>query len=149
MGYGVELKCNHCDFEGRYLLGIGRMFPLVVREVEQDIRRGKYGEEWQRFFEENPGAAVNIQKELYQCPDCNELKQDYNLSLYLPKDGSPETRELLVFNPGEYGKYVKSFVHQCPKCGARMHQIEDRDFLHLPCPKCGETLEMDNSMLWD
>lgn len=78
-----------CKYKGEYHLGVGMMFPRVYQRIVEAVRAGEYGEEWKKFFGEKMGAAIMAEQRLYQCSACNLLEQEYDLSLYLNKNGTP------------------------------------------------------------
>ena len=151
MGIGRTMKCSKCGYHKTFYLGSGMGFPQEYKKVVMKIRKGTYGKELQNFFENYPGAVVNAETELYQCPGCNYLQADHNLSLYVHKQGQPPENgywiKYLDFNQ-EYS-YVRSYAHKCPKCRQRMRHITDSTS-PVPCPECGELLEEDLGMMrWD
>lgn len=151
MGYGIEVKCKKCKFKQIYHLGVGMMFPRVYQRIVGAVRNGEYGEEWKKFFEENTGAAIMAEQRLYQCSACKHLEQDYDLSLYLNKNGTAPEHDYWPHwcdFDHEY-KFVKNYIHKCPKCSARMHKIKDFENTKLPCPKCGSDLKIDDGICWD
>ena len=83
MGAGYNVKCSKCKYHTQFFLGSGMLFPTVYKRIHEAIEKGKYGEEWKSFLESNPGAVFDGEKELYRCPKCNNLIEDYNLSLYV------------------------------------------------------------------
>ena len=151
MGTGIEYKCPKCSFQKSFHLGSGFGYPSVYQEVIDKIRKGAYGKEWKMFFEEHPGAVVNAEIELYRCPACNHLEEDYNLSLYEHKEGRPPEYGYWISwgDEKQNYRYIKSYKHHCPKCGKRMKKITE-DTAPIPCPKCGEILEQDPWLVkWD
>lgn len=150
MGAGYKVECNKCGYAKTFFLGSGMMFPSVYESVIADIQNGKYGEEWRDYVASTPGTVVSAEKELYQCAHCNNLVQDYNLSLYVSKDGSaPEHGYWAPWCDHEGYRFIKSFVHRCPRCKARMRKTEIGRFLSIPCPECGSDLLIEDSILWD
>lgn len=151
MGYGLITKCKKCKYKGQFHLGVEMMFPIVYQKIVEEVRSGEYGEEWKLFFEENPGAAIMAEQRLYQCSSCNHLEQDYDLSLYCNKNGTPPEHDYWPHwcdFDHEY-KFVKSYIHKCPKCSSRMHQVTDYEKTGIPCPKCGNDLVIDDGICWD
>lgn len=89
MGNGLIVKCKKCKTEKVFYTGIGMRFPSEYKEVIDKIHKGNYGEEWQVFFKENSGAAVDASRSIYQCEACHELVEEYDLSLYNNNKGKP------------------------------------------------------------
>ena len=151
MGTVRTVTCTKCGFTGTYFLGCGMMFPQVYQEAVGKIRRGEYGQQLRSFFEKYPGAVVNAVTELYQCGGCGHLQEDYNLSLYVHKNGQPPENGYWMRSTDydEQYSYIRSYVHKCPECGQRMHKITE-EMGPIRCPECGEMLEGDPCLaLWD
>lgn len=151
MGTGLIVKCNTCKFKESYHLGAGMMFPNVYKNLVEEVRSGRYGKEWREFFEENDGAAINAEKQLYQCPSCNRLKLDYDKSLYKSKSNTPPEDGYWCYwrNPCNEYKLFKRFIHYCPKCKIEMRRIEICKDTNIPCPRCGNELTQNNNVSWD
>ncbi|MGI6042044.1 MAG: hypothetical protein ACOYBH_07475 [Candidatus Alectryocaccobium sp.] len=138
MGYGFEVKCKKCKFKQMYLLGVGMMFPEVYRRIVESVRNGEYGE------------VIRAEQRLYQCSYCNNIEQDYDLSLYLNKNETASEYGYWSYD-GDFNheyKFVKSYVHKCSKCSKRMHVVKNYENTTLPCPKCGSNLKMDYGIRW-
>ena len=151
MGAGYDVTCSKCKFQKRFLLGSGMLFPSTYKEVTEKIKKGKYGEEWKSFLINTPGAVFDAEKELYQCSKCNNLVTDYNLSLYVSIDGQPPEHGYWC-NWGYFDqkyKFVKSYIHRCPKCNSRMRKLNPDASASIPCPKCGAELIIHGGILWD
>jgi len=151
MGAGYNVKCSKCKYHTQFFLGSGMLFPTVYKRIHEAIKKGKYGEEWKSFLESNPGAVFDGEKELYRCPKCNNLIEDYNLSLYVREDGQPPEHGYWCnwgYRDKEY-RFVKSYIHRCPKCSRRMAKLNLDSSASVPCPKCGANLIIDTGILWD
>ena len=151
MGIGYNVKCSKCNYHKEFFLGSGMLFPVTYEKVQKKIMKGEYGDEWKSFLERNPGAVFDGEKELYRCHKCNNLVEDYNLSLYLSKDGQPPEHGYWCnwgYHDKEY-KFVKSYVHKCPTCSRRMAKLNPDVSTSIPCPKCSSDLIIDGSILWD
>ena len=159
MGNGYLIKCTKCNYMFKAMLGIGMMYPMVYNETVADIRDGKYGEEYKKFFEKHNNATVNCEAKVAVCAECGKLETVMDLSLYLPKDD-----EEMVYIYDDYMtpnqlkrnfKKCMTYNHQCSSCGGKMKNINLLSRLEkgtLKCPDCGEKLEMDEDslfMLWD
>lgn len=150
MGTGIGLKCPKCSFHEQYFLGSGMLLPVTYVEVVDEIRNGKYGSEWQDYFRTHRGAAVNVDREVYQCPHCNAIVEDYNLDLYRTVNASPFDES--YFDPqGRNAGFtlIKHHPHPCPECGGQMQITDVHDQKSLPCPKCGTTLIYSDDFIWD
>lgn len=151
LGYGMVLECKKCKFKNSFFLGVGMLFPSDYEKIVEDIYRGVYGEEYKRFFEENAGAAVKAEQSMYQCPACNHLIQDYDMSLYVKEKGEPPKNNYCAYwcdDDHEY-KFVRNYIHKCPKCTKRMHKVTDFENNAVPCPKCGDKMVIENGLHWD
>ena len=82
MGTGIEVKCSECGYEEDFHLGVGMTFPFVYHRTVGEIKAGIYGDEWKEFFENEQGAVIDCERDVYQCPCCNHLESAYNLGLY-------------------------------------------------------------------
>ena len=150
MGRGYLVKCDHCGYEAKFNLGVGMVFPYVYGQVVKAINNGEYGEELKEFFEKHKGAVVDVQTELYRCPGCNKLEEDYNLSLYVHKENKePENGIWCSWCDKEDYVFVKSFAHICEGCGKRMHKVGESEIHKLTCPGCGKPLTERNDIMWD
>ena len=150
MGTGYEATCSKCTYHSEFFLGSGMLFPNTYKSVQKDISNGKYGEEWKAFLADNPGAVFNAERELYRCRKCNQLLEDYNLSLYISEDGQPPEHGYWAvwgYHGKDY-KYVKRYTHRCPKCSSRMVKQDPRHSA-IPCPECGANLILEGGILWD
>lgn len=151
MGHGLIVKCKKCKTEKAFHTGIGMRFPSVYKEVISGIHKGNYGKEWQVFFKENPGAAVDASRSIYQCEACHELVEKYDLSLYNNNKGNPPEHGVCLpweLTEGDY-EFVKKYEHRCPKCGNVMRKIDEDNVPSLSCPQCGRKLIIDDGLMWD
>ena len=150
MGTGIGLKCPKCSFHEKYYLGTGMLLPVTYTEVVDGIRNGEYGSEWQDYFKKHRGAAVDVDREVYHCPQCNAIVEDYNLDLYCTINGSPFSDSYFDPEGSHPGfKLIKHHPHPCPKCGGQMERADRNDQKSLPCPECGTTLIFSDDCIWD
>lgn len=150
MGSGIELKCPKCSFHKEYYLGSGMLLPETYAEVVSTIKDCEYGSEWRDYFKTHAGAAVDVDKEVYHCPLCNAIVEDFNLDLYNTINGAPIIDD--YFDPGvdhRGYKFVKHYAHLCPICDGPMEKTNKDTQKSLPCPRCGTTLIYSPSFIWD
>lgn len=142
MGRGIVLGCKKCKFRGEYFLGIGMFHNRTRQEVAKEVCSGKYGEEWKELYEKNPGSSIGTIRQLYQCPSCNYLKDDFELSLYI------EDRSTRFGNRNNYECEIV-YNHKCPRCSTTMQNFAESEKEEILCPECGDRLDIVGSILWD
>lgn len=150
MGTGFCCKCEKCGFEVDIMLGVGRLFFEIYQKLVARIRKGEFGEEWRKFFEENPDGAVDSERNLFLCENCGNWKEDYNLSLF--KLISSEKTEIpLRYFPAKLENYIlyKIYIHSCKRCGHDMKKIEESNEIELNCPKCENKMIRNGLLRWD
>ena len=163
MGQGTVFCCSRCGHTETALSGIGFRFPEEYRETVEKIQEGKYGEAWKELFGSIPGAAVNAERELYVCPDCGAFAAEANLTIYEMKQavashpGNPRRSVALPPTGEEYVlpdelrrdyRLVRTYPHNCPECGKRMHRLRPDD--RMKCPVCKEgEMKPQEGILWD
>ena len=131
MGTVSLYECEECGLEKQFTLGVGMLYFSVVEEVKDKIMSGFYGEDAQKFLNDNPRADIDLSNEIFVCEKCKRYTNEYRILLL----GGDETFEI---------KY------KCSKCSAEMKYIESPS--SLTCPKCKkETLKLvdDEYILWD
>ena len=157
--------CEHYGFEDDIYIGVGMMASSVYDEIIEKIESGFYGEKWKTLFASSPKTIVDIAKALYVCSDCGHYMSDYNLGLYVLKDGLTEQELELAGqeHPNErmqfvylynmmwskqYYRKIGDYVHRCPSCNKRMHLggYNDKPI----CPKCGRNGNIEaGRIIWD
>ena len=166
MGCGVGFKCSKCGKEYETHTGIGMGFPMVYKRTIDEVKNGRYGEEWKRLALSEDFVAVDAERYLYICEKCGYWTVDLDLSLYAPND--PETIKTMQYGEKtveEWGKvpYVmrwdleqdyhllKKRIHKCKKCGDSMRIATSEEEYRLPCPECGGTPEKGSicEINWD
>lgn len=163
MGDGISFHCNKCGHRADATFGIGFRFPSVYQETVEEIKAGKYGQEWKELFEKTPGAAINAEMEFYACPYCGGFANEPNLTMYAPNEPgitkvhnerfsiahpAEGSEYVMLYELGEKYRRVKAFVHKCPECGKRMHKYRWGE--ELKCPECKTgAMEMDGILNWD
>lgn len=153
MGTGIVISCPYCDYNDRFMLGSGMMFPAVYQATVKNVMSGKYGAEWNSLLEENRGAVIHAGKELYQCPKCHTLETRPNLSIYEGTNGTTDKGYWPYWIKDGY-TLVKRYAHKCSACSETMIQVQIGDDGEceqpvLPCPKCGAKLKIAGGICWD
>ena len=161
MGKGYGYKCKKCGHEYTALPGVGRMYPVISRNILAEIADGVYGEEWKDLVQNTPYAAINASTFIYICNHCRRWEQGTDLTLYEPDDPDQVANTLFwgktdmdcigVLPLGLRTEYhvLKRRYHMCEKCGRRMHKASAEEEQNLPCPKCGEPNKAEGTIMWD
>ncbi len=167
MGLGYGYKCSGCGCDYNVWLGCGLRFSSTYKETIDDIKAGKYGEQWRNFFNEAQYMAVDAEQYLFICKECGKWEVDKNLSLYAPNN--PESipgKRYGIKTVEEWGyipyvmsydlthdyRLVHRYAHKCEKCGKNMSMIGEKDLNKvnkLPCPKCGTINDIHDYVDWD
>ena len=50
MGDGFILRCEKCGTENSYLQGIGFMYHSFLKRTKEDVIKGKFGKEAQKYI---------------------------------------------------------------------------------------------------
>ena len=148
----LKFVCEKCGHHETVLIGTGWNGPFA-KDVISDVCDGKYGERWQKLFQNTPGAEVDERMELYVCPSCRSFRNEINLTIYKPKkpeEISPETKIPYLTAISKYKCVNKllslqrarhywdfggiAYIHRCDQCGRRMHLYKEGEQLH--CPRC-------------
>lgn len=163
--YGYLFHCKHCGFKDDILVGAGMLFPIIYDEIVEKIKSGFYGEKWQTLFTTNKKTIVDGTLSFYTCSSCGHYASEYNLGLYVLKDGlideeiqragqDPQVEEMKyvylysMLWPIQYYRKIGSYVHRCPSCNKRMHVGGYKD--KPVCPKCGKHGNIEkSSIIWD
>ena len=152
MGQGVGFVCSKCKKEYGIGAGIGYNFPQVYKETLEDVKSGKYGEEFKKLALREDNVAVDAEIYLYICNKCGAWKTEKGLALYVPKDPEHEA-EPYVMGRGlnEHYRLLRKYIHLCDKCGGVMHKASYEEERSLRCPYCGGEPEQGNMkrMHWD
>ena len=140
------------------------LFPRVYRGLLDEIKNGKYGEDFQYLANSVQYAAVNAVKQVYICSHCGRWRTEYVLDLYEPKNtkiisqqkyGDKTVAELgyvpcfLPWIDRDNYKLLKRFIHKCPDCGKRTHKASKTETDCLPCPKCKSKDITAGELNWD
>lgn len=154
MGNGFLIKCERCGYEFTCFTGIGMMFPVVYKDIVNDIKDGKYGEEHKVFLNEHPNAVINCERKFYMCSDCGAIDTARDLSIYLPKEDVPAPDYIMPNDLKSGYKKVLEYKHKCISCGGIMRseslpdQVEEGN---VKCPSCGKAFEVPEiiEVNWD
>lgn len=164
MGFGYLYSCSKCRKRYSVHAGIGMMFPDVYKELIQEFKDGKHGEEARGLLRDIKYAAVDAEEVVYVCKACGYWEMGHDDSIYAPNDPNAIARKrygIKTVKEWGYVPYVmkmdlvddyhilKRYFHKCCKCGKRMHKASDKEMQHLPCPKCGAQNDFKDAMLWD
>ena len=106
MGSGIVLRCDNCNKEFTFDLGIGFMFPMVFEELAAAIRNGDYGDEWKEIIESGSYIVPNAEKYLFYCEKCGNWEIAMDASLYEPKDADALKKEKIGIKTVEEWGYV-------------------------------------------
>ncbi len=160
MGMTIKFSCCRCGYEKKMDLGVG-MFTDIDRlfnGIVDNVRDGRYGEEWKEEIQRDPSLVVNVSDEIYICPTCGFFKTGLNLSLYKPvaessvsssgsekKYGTDLTLEL-----SRHYRLYKKYPHCCEKCGEQMNIYKMHEGKTEPtCPECGGKGRISEDVFWD
>lgn len=177
MGTGYTLRCKKCAYKISANLGVGFFFPKVYQQTMEAAREGKFGETIRQFLQNHPDGALNIESVFLQCPECGSLKNGPDLSMYVRNQEIPrrENGRWSVAAPFEDADYVSpmeleqenTYVlyapgHICKKCGKPLKSITENELVKrdagevqergrtvISCPKCGNSLWIDDVIMWD
>ena len=127
---GYDLSCNKCGHTVNISEWVGQ--HDTDQEIEEKIRKGEFGEEVKKFYDEH-GGPITVLYELYRGEKCDLISEE----IYV----------IIAKNNDEF------LMHQtCKECGGNTSlvnmSIEGTD--HIPCPKCHRgRLVMTGEFLWD
>ncbi|MBO4687502.1 MAG: hypothetical protein J5636_03235 [Clostridiales bacterium] len=153
MGNADLYVCKKCGYEFYAATGIGMLFPSLCKRTVDEIRAGKYREEWQKLLEEHADVKVNCESDFFVCEECGTPKTDLNLSMYLPvhlKKDIPYAMPADLKNPRKY-KLLAEYTHRCDKCNGVCKLVDEQERSTLKCPECTGEMQVDISrlMYWD
>lgn len=153
MGSGLIVKCEKCSYRYESFTGVGYMFVKVYDDTVKEIRRGKYGKEYKKFFKEHENAVVDCSFVTALCLGCGRLERLKNMTLYLPSSPKTDGNGYVMFDEVTKGfKKCMEYDHKCSSCG------ESLKFIDLPeeivkgtvkCPDCGGKLKAGEFLNWD
>lgn len=166
MGQGVMYKCSKCHKSYNANWGVGFLFPQVYEKMMKDIKNGKYGAEWQKIVLSDETIAADAEEYIYVCRKCGNWGIEPGLSLYAAnnQDAAQECTEerrwfsrgtgvfVAPYELGENYHILKCRIHQCSKCGSRMHKATVIEAYNLKCPHCGSEPDENTKrekIMWD
>ena len=169
MGKGRQYHCKNCGNDYSVFLGIGFLFPQEFKNVQEKVRKGRYGKKWKALIDSEEFVVADAEKRFFYCESCKAWKVTEDLSLYAPND--PEALKKKKFGdktveewgeiPYVYGEeleqeyhLLQKRTHRCPRCRKGMicfseEQMENHVFDKLSCPRCGEENESAGILMWD
>ncbi|MDB0003437.1 hypothetical protein N9E50_02170 [Alphaproteobacteria bacterium] len=133
MGYGIDIKCNECEYSKEYLLGMGMAFSSHEALIES-LPKNKRDKALELLKIEGTESLLGSYF-VYQCDDCKSVQNIFDLQI-LDKDKN------VLF---------KSF-DDCPKCKKPRRQLNYRDnkLKRYRCPKCkSDNIDFNEGMMWD
>ena len=127
MGNGIYFKCRGCGHILKLYEGYGFM-SVDERMHRMDALNGVYGETARRIMAEEEDIQTLWKVHVYHCT-CGNYRSEGNITIYRP------------------GKRTYTSFVRCELCGRRMRRTcLPRD---PKCPKCGDTMDKCNIILWD
>lgn len=148
MGHGGTYKCNKCGYQVDAWTGVGYLYPTVCEENTEKAKKGEYGEELKKFFNEHPEGKLDCSRVLMRCEKCGNYDVVMDLGMYIPEEGTKPTEASWDFDGY---KKIGSYKHKCTACDGDMKKVEEQEdgFYDLVCPECGEKLELSEMIEWD
>ena len=146
--------CKKCRYVFPSLTGVGYFFIHQGNSVVEAVKEGKYGEKWKDFLLSHPEGTVNCKSELLICKDCGAPKNDFNLTLYLPKRDVNEDDlriDQFVSEKRSGDSVYATFPHTCDVCGGECVISKVIPSIPMKCPKCHGEMKAakDNSICFD
>ncbi|WP_026669345.1 hypothetical protein [Butyrivibrio sp. AE3006] len=173
MGRGYICKCEKCGYTLNASLGSGMFYPQLVKDEIENMKKGHYGEQGRKFFEEHPDGSISCESVVSRCTKCGNLEPVYDLNLMIPDPEIEQKRQTLMdgINRGdskftslpedmvrsiiEIKRYVfyEKYDHHCSKCGSKAEIIDE--FIKelrqekIICPECGGIIKEHQFLCWD
>lgn len=148
MGTGYGYFCEKCGKEFPLFWGIGMGYPNAYKELLEDIKSGKYGEEIKSAALSNSDVAVDAERHLYVC-SCGYWESAEGLSLFAPKDGVLLKRPYVMpYELKNHYRNILEYIHKCPECGKQMNEADDQP-VDLRCPVCKTLYSYRDELDWD
>lgn len=148
MGAGSGYFCEKCGKEFSVSWGLGFLYPMVYKELLEDIKSGKYGEEMKAAALSNNDVAVDAEWHLYLC-SCGYWENAYGLSLFVPKKGARiDSPFVSPYTQRDIFQILYEYNHQCPERGETMIEA-DGEKSGLRCPVCKTICSSNTLIRWD
>lgn len=142
---------------------------MVYKETVDAMKKGEYGEQGKKFFEEHPDGAVDCETAVARCSACGEYGHVPALTMYVPKKDYDSSKIELkgiwsVAFPFEGADYVswsdleefydvhEKYDHRCPECGGVAEIVDFEKELEageLACAMCDGKMEVTDLIMWD
>ena len=151
MGNLIQFKHSRCHFLYNFRFGKSVFHFRFERTVRKDMRSGKLGDHWKEMMDQYPDGTATVTNALCYCPVCKQFQTEAQISFYKPKEGyqpefSSEDPDVICFAPNHFELVEKEEMY-CQKCGGKVEVFED--YMKVPCPKCGEYLDVKAGGWWD
>ena len=131
MGEGIEIRCRNCGFSKEIWYGPGFMSSPRNPRTRARTLAGEFGRKPRQVMEEHPDAECSWYKPLFRC-SC----------------GNMSTKDAVVIS--EMGKMLYRPSMRCDLCHRKMWEVDEISYrMPLHCPKCGEEMEREQTVLWD
>jgi len=86
MGQGYKFSCKNCGAEYVIDTGVGVKYPEIYADLKSRVAEGRYGEEWKETLAQNKYYAIDAERYLYRCENCNFWECGPDMSIYEPID---------------------------------------------------------------
>ena len=169
MGSGYVIKCKECGFSYDVSIGIGFLYSDVCDKILEDMKNGKFGEDFKESANTITNPAIHQSDELFVCDNCGFWRASEIIDLCSPIETKKKKKclfwikDILNDEPKEITSYVmtaqigrthqivRSVEHKCDCCRTNMHPIEESNIrrFNLRCPKCHEQLLISFPYDWD
>ena len=141
MGTGTIYSCG-CRAPKPLMTGAGKLTPRICTATWEDMKTGKYGENWKRAVTMHPNGGLDCDYVIHVC-DCGHWEQNTKKTLW-EKGNKSHCKSRLPRN-----RCVKRYYHLCPTCGKRM-RIANLEKDCLKCPDCHQAMtDFKPYIKWD
>lgn len=159
MSNGVEYICK-CGNEKSFLTGIGMLYFSMCEDTYNEILAGKWGEDWKSFVTKHPNGKLDLSKQLYKCPICNDITSQSRDIYYVESDNikvsehyyfeSNLPEEIIGEKQDIQYEFIKQRQHFCEKCKVELEEIDESQLKdNVICEKCGRKMELHGIIFWD
>jgi len=129
VGYGDYYICRNCSYFGPEYVDTSNKRFSKDPDLRKQILSGSYGDRPKELIISSPDAEYQLKGFLYLCRNCGEMSSESGVII---KAGNKE-----LYRPAK----------NCRICGKKMKEINSGE--NVKCPKCGKTLIIEDSRLWD